>query len=95
MTAFFRLAKKFLAAVLPGVIRPLHSLWNEVLGFLFFLLAVMMIRPVWTGWKEIDQGPEHLLRFLLSAFMLVMMLGFAIHAFWKARRISRGAPRQN
>ncbi len=85
------LAKKFFVAVLPGVIRPLHSLWNEILGFLFFLLAEMMIRPVWTGWKELSHGPEHLLRFLLSAFMFAILLGFAIHAFWKARRISRGS----
>jgi type VI protein secretion system component VasK len=91
MAALLTLAKKFLSAVLPGVIRPLHSLWNEVLGFLFFLLAVMMVRPVWTGWKELDQGAEHLLRFLLSAFMFVILLGFSIHAFWKARRISRGS----
>ncbi len=89
--ALLSLAKKFLASVLPGVIRPLHSLWNEILGFLFFLLAVMMIRPVWTGWKELSQGPEHLLRFLLSAFMFAILLGFSIHAFWKARRISRGS----
>jgi len=84
-------AKKFLAAVLPGILRPLHSLWNEILGFLFFLLAVLMIRPVWQGWREMHQGPEHVLRFLLSAFMLAVMLGFSLHAFWKARRISRGS----
>jgi len=84
------LARKFLEAVLPGVIRPLHSLWNEILGFLFLLLAILMVRPVWRGWQEIDQGPEHLLRFLLSVFMFAVMLGFGIHAFWKARRISRG-----
>ncbi|MEJ5367981.1 MAG: hypothetical protein WHT08_06670 [Bryobacteraceae bacterium] len=85
------MARKFLSAVLPGILRPLHSLWNEVLGFLFLLLAVMMVRPVWKGWQEMNQGPEHVLRFFLSAFMLVVMLGFAIHAFWKARRISRGS----
>lgn len=85
------MAKKFLAAVLPGIVRPLHSLWNEILGFLFFLLAVLMVRPVWQGWKELDQGPEHVLRFLLSVFMLSVMLGFSIHAFLKARRISRGS----
>jgi type VI protein secretion system component VasK len=90
MRALLSLAKKFLAAVLPGVIRPLHALWNEILGFLFLVLAVMMVRPVWQSWKEIDQGPEHFLRFLLSAFMLAVMLGFAVHAFWKARRIQRG-----
>jgi type VI protein secretion system component VasK len=89
MQAFLRLARKFFEAVLPGVIRPLHSLWNEMLGFLFFLLAILMVRPVWRGWKELEQGPEYLLRFLLSAFMLALMLGFSIHAFWKARRISR------
>lgn len=90
MKALLSLARKFLAAVLPGVIRPLQALWNEILGLLFLALAVIMVRPVWHGWREMDEGPEHFLRFLLSAFMLAVMLGFAVHAFWKARRIDRG-----
>ena len=34
----FKLAGKFLHHILPGVVRPLHVLWNQVIGF-FFLAA--------------------------------------------------------
>lgn len=37
-------AKRFLGHVVPGVIRPIHILWNQVIGFFFLVLAVL--RPV-------------------------------------------------
>ena len=36
-----QLISKFLSHVLPGVVRPLHALWNEVIGFLFIVFAVV------------------------------------------------------
>ena len=36
-----RLISQFLSHVLPGIIRPLHTLWNEVIGFLFIVFAVV------------------------------------------------------
>ncbi len=84
-----RLVKKFIQAVLPGVIKPLHSLWNELLGFLFLALAVMLVRPVWRNYHEIEGDPAQFIKFLLSAIFFLTMLGFGLHAFWKARRISR------
>lgn len=85
----FGLAKKFVQAVLPGVIKPLHALWNELLGFLFLALALMLIRPVWRNYHEIGGDPAQFVKFLLSAIFFLTMLGFGLHAFWKARRISR------
>ncbi len=83
------LAKKFCQSVLPGVIKPLHTLWNELLGFVFILFAVMLVRPVWRGYQELNGDPAQFVKFLLSAFFFLTMLGFGLHAFWKARRISR------
>ena len=44
------LISKFLRHVVPGVVRPLHALWNEVIGFLFIVIAagagVYVIRAV-------------------------------------------------
>lgn len=85
----FGLAQKFLRAVLPGIVKPLHSLWNELLGFLFLAFAVLLIRPVWRSYQEMAGEPAHFIRFLLSAIFFLTMLGFGLHAFWKARRISR------
>ncbi|QOY86102.1 hypothetical protein [Paludibaculum fermentans] len=81
--------KKFLQAFLPGIVKPLHSLWNEILGFLFIAIAVLMIRALWRGYTEIGLGFAHMVKFALGAFFFAVMLGFGIHAFWRARRISK------
>ncbi|MBI4889024.1 MAG: hypothetical protein HY821_00275 [Acidobacteria bacterium] len=83
-------AKKFLQTVVPGIIKPLLSLWNEMLGFLFLVFGLVLVRPVWRSYQEMASGdPAHIVKFLLSAFFCATMLGFGIHAFWKARKISR------
>lgn len=85
----YGLVKKFVQAFLPGIVKPLHSLWNELLGFTFLALAVMLIRPVWKNYQEMSADAGQFIKFLLSAIFFVTMLGFGLHAFWKARRISR------
>ncbi len=82
-------AKKFMQTVVPAVIKPLHSLWNEVIGFLFLALSAILLRPTWRAYHEMGTDPAHLVKFLLIVFFLVVMLGFGLHAFWKARKISR------
>jgi hypothetical protein len=86
------LIQKFLNHVVPGVVRPLHALWNEVIGFVFVALGVLMVRTVWRGFHELDNDPASLSKLCLSVFFCVTMLGFGAHSFWRARRISRGTP---
>ena len=81
--------KKFYQAVMPGVVKPLHSLWNEVLGFLFIAIAALLVRPMWRGFREMQTDSAHLVKFLLSVFFFLVMLFFGLQAFWKARKISR------
>ena len=85
----FALIKKFLQAVLPGVVKPLHSLWNEVLGFLFLAIAFIMIRPTWRGYQEMHRDFAHLMKFILCVFFFVVMFGFGLNAFHRARKINR------
>lgn len=82
-------AQKFLKTVVPSVIKPLHSLWNEVIGFLFLAFAAILLRPIWRGYHELQSDPAYLIKFLLTVFFFLIMLGFGLHAFWKARKISR------
>ena len=35
------LVSKFLSHVMPGIVRPLHALWNEVIGFLFLVFTAL------------------------------------------------------
>ena len=82
-------AKKFMQTVVPAVIKPLHSLWNEVIGFLFIAIAAVLLRPIWRGYHEMQTDPAHLIKFLLTVFFFLVMFCFGLHAFWKARKISR------
>lgn len=78
------ITRKFLANVVPGLVKPIHSLWNEVIGFLFLVLGVLAIRPIWQAWRD-----EDFTKLALSGFFSLVMISFGIHGFWKARRISR------
>lgn len=78
------IARKFVANVVPGLVKPVHSLWNEVIGFLFVVLGVLALRPLWQAWHD-----EDMTKLLLSGFFCLVMLSFGVHGFWKARRISR------
>ncbi len=89
MSAKLSTVKKFFQAVVPGVVKPLHSLWNEVLGFLFLAIAALLVRPMWRGYREIQTDSAHVVKFLLSVFFFAVMLFFGLQAFWKARKISR------
>ena len=84
----------FLSHVVPGVVRPVHILWNEVIGFIFICFAVMF------GFRAVrlyldfsrNSGPggsDDLGRFLLAAFCTLLMLYFGVTSFLRARKISR------
>lgn len=87
-----RLVKKFFEIVMPGVIKPLHALWNEIIGFLFLAIAVFMIRPTWKAYQKFqtDANPgEGLVGLVGGGTLILVGLIFGLHGFWKARRISR------
>ena len=85
-----RLAKAFVASFMPGVIKPLHTLWNEVLAFVFFLLALFVsLGPVRRGYRELDGDPANVLKFVLAVVLAVLMVVFCLYSFLRARKISR------
>ncbi len=78
----FSTAKKFLAYVIPGVIKPLHILWNQVIGFVFIVLAAVFGYRVMRG----NESPG--LRIVGGAF--VLLIGwYGVSSFWRARKISK------
>ncbi len=81
----FALAKKFLGHVLPGVIRPIHILWNQVIGFVFLVLAVLPVRSIVHDWDQDGNGP----RLALEITFTLLMGWFGVSSFWKARKISK------
>lgn len=85
----WELVKKFFRTVVPSIIKPLRVLWNEVLGTIFIAFAIVLVRPTWRSYRELDTDPANLIKLLLSILFLTLMAGFGIHAFWRARRISK------
>jgi hypothetical protein len=81
--------KSFLGHVLPKVILPLRILWNEMIGFLFLLIAVPAILSAIKYFRKAEQDADNLFWALLTAIFAAVMVFFGIHSFVRARRISR------
>lgn len=85
---------KFIKHVIPAIVKPVHSLWNEVIGFFFLCFAAVFGFRTITYYRIFTQAPpseafSHLMRVVITAFVGLMMACFGISAFLRARRISR------
>jgi hypothetical protein len=78
----FAKAKMFLGHVIPGVIRPIHILWNQVIGFVFFVLAILF------GYRVI-RGKEPVGLQVVGGLFVLLIAWFGISSFLKARKISK------
>jgi hypothetical protein len=83
----FKLAGKFLQHVIPGVARPLHILWNQIIGFFFLALAGMAVPSAVRDFSR----PEAMPRLVVTLMFIAIMTGFGIHSFLKARKVSRSS----
>ncbi len=84
-----RLIKAFIASFMPGVIKPLHSLWNELLAFLFLTLAGAFGHQLYKACRAPNSEPVNIAVFLSSGFLTALMLGLGIYSYRRARKISR------
>jgi hypothetical protein len=76
--------RKLLGTVVPGILKPLRVLWNEIIGFMFLSLAVIFGLSTWRQRNELA-GPW----FLLSVGFVLMLAGFGLSSFLRARKINR------
>jgi hypothetical protein len=89
-----RHSRLFLHHVVPAVLKPARTLWNEVIGFLFICLAVVFgfgtVRSYMDFSKAApDVAMGHLFRVILGTFGTLLVLWYGISSFVRARRISR------
>jgi hypothetical protein len=82
------IVRHFVNHVVPGVIRPLHVLWNEIIGLFFLVFAVVFGSAAFRSFRNLDKGGSMSL-VILSAFLALLMLYYGITSFMKARKISR------
>lgn len=85
----WKVARQFVSHVLPGIVRPLRVLWNEVIGFVFLVLALLPIPRMVRAWKDFNETGEGLFQMMLAACFSVLMGFFGVTSFLRARRISR------
>jgi succinate dehydrogenase hydrophobic anchor subunit len=78
------LVRKFLQHVVPGIIKPIRILWNEVIGFVFLAFAAITIRQIVRAWQDDDMT-----RLIVSSAFVLIMAGFGVYSFVRARKISR------
>jgi hypothetical protein len=85
---------KFIKHVVPQVIKPIHSLWNEVIGFFFLCFAVVFGFRAFIYYRTYTHAPASeafsaLMAVVLTVLVGLVMLVFGVSAFLKARKISR------
>jgi hypothetical protein len=84
-----RLAAQFVKHVVPGVIKPIRVLWNEIIGFLFLVLATFVSLASYRRAQSFT-GDTGEFMLLVGYFGFAALLAFyGVSSFWKARKISR------
>lgn len=79
----------FLSHVMPGVVKPMRVLWNEVIGFVFLVLGVVFASGAIRQYRTLTPGEITPLKLGLLFVMPALMLYFGVTSFLRARRISR------
>jgi hypothetical protein len=79
-----RQSGKFVKHVLPAAFKPVHSLWHEILGFVFLVFAGL---GAWKIWQRSKPMPPAELAIVVV--FIVVMASYGVSSIRKARRISR------
>jgi len=66
--------------------RVLHRLWLEVTGAIFLALAAFGGLSAWKEWHAYQAGGA-LWELLLALMFVIMMGGFGVYSFLRARRL--------
>jgi hypothetical protein len=81
-------AEKFLAHVVPSVVKPIRVLWNEVVGFIFICFAVLGGFSTWRNFRG-GQAAGNPMILLLGGGFCLMLLWYGLSSFRRAKKISR------
>ncbi len=85
----FRIGREFFRHVVPQIIKPVRTLWNEMIGFVFLCLAAVPIPRTIRQWRQFAETGDGFFQLALSVAFIVLMASFGIHSFWRARKIAR------
>lgn len=79
-----RQAGIFVKHVVPAVLKPARTLWNEVIGFVFLCIAVPL------GIQTVRSGMHHeVVKTIMAGFCTLLLGAYGVGSFRRARKISR------
>ncbi len=81
--------RQFIQCVLPAVMRPLRVLWNQIIGFVFLVLAIWALPRCISSVREFDGQMESLFRLLLSCLFVFIMGAFGAYSFLRAHKAGK------
>ncbi|MGO9230775.1 MAG: hypothetical protein ACLQKA_16410 [Bryobacteraceae bacterium] len=74
----------FLRHVVPAVVKPIHALWNQVIGFFFLSFGAIF------GFRTARYACSHdIMHSGVAGIATAIMAWYGIGSFLKARKISR------
>ena len=82
-------AARIARETLPAIMKPLRTLWNEVISFMFLALAALALPSAFRLYRALDDHPDNLFKLSLTVVFIVIMGGYGISSYLRARRISR------
>jgi hypothetical protein len=79
-----RQGQEFFRHIAPAIIKPIHALWNEVIGFLFLSFGAIF------GFRTARGFVRHeIFGAILGCIGTFLMIWYGVSSFLKARKISR------
>ncbi|HEX4168054.1 MAG TPA: hypothetical protein VHZ55_21520 [Bryobacteraceae bacterium] len=82
-------ARKFAAHVVPEVVRPARIIWNQAIGGVFLLFALLFFGYAVKYFRALHSDTANPVALAFSVFMGAVMAFFGIGSFRKANSIGR------
>jgi hypothetical protein len=79
----------FARHTLPVAVRPARILWHQMIGFLFLVMAIAPARFEYKALQNFKGDGESWVKAIMAGFFILVMTGYGISSFVRARKISR------
>ena len=85
----YKESRRFLRFVVPAVVKPAHTLWHQIVGFVFTMMAIAFVLSGFRAVRQFDGSAGAVLRLTMLAVGVCLLGGYGISSFLRARKISR------
>lgn len=80
---------RFVRHVVPATVKPARVLWNEIIGFMFLVIAGLFALQGVSAWRQYHGKPGDLIKLVMITVCVVLLGYYGVSSFRRARRISR------